>query len=164
MCQRLVSEVVAVEILAAIPVDEDGFLRRECPSCERQFKWFHGQTDGRPDDFIEPDVYFCPYCGEPAGHGSWWTPAQLEYQRNVAIGPMLEEAYGEIKRTLGNVRSSFIKVDVKTPSLPEPPMPLIEPNDMVMVAPPCHPFEPLKVLEDWSEPLTCLMCGDRFAV
>ena len=22
-----------------IPLDSDGFLRRECPTCEREFKW-----------------------------------------------------------------------------------------------------------------------------
>ena len=26
-------------IAITLPVDKDGFLRRECPSCKRQFKW-----------------------------------------------------------------------------------------------------------------------------
>src|SRR5512139_1630414 len=151
-----------MELQASLPLDEDGFLRRECPSCEREFKWFYGQTDDRPDDFLEPVNYFCPYCGEPSGLDSWWTPAQLEYVRGAAMGPILEEAFGEIKRTLGSIKSDFIKFEAKSMSQPEPPMPLVEPNDMKMVAPPCHPFEPLKIQEDWTEPLSCLMCGEQF--
>ncbi len=25
----------------SMPLDSDGFLRRECPTCEREFKWLH---------------------------------------------------------------------------------------------------------------------------
>jgi hypothetical protein len=45
---------------------------------------------------------------------------------------------------------------------PEPPIPLVEPNDMEMVASPCHGFEPVKVREDWTEPLHSLVCGAAF--
>jgi hypothetical protein len=31
---------------------------------------------------------------------------------------------------------------------PEPPAALHEPNDMIIVAPPCHSWEPVKVLEE----------------
>jgi hypothetical protein len=30
-----------VSIPMSLPLDGDGFLRRECPKCERQFKWLH---------------------------------------------------------------------------------------------------------------------------
>jgi len=153
-----------MEIQISLPVDEDGFLRRECPSCERQFKSYFGETADRPEDFLEPENYFCPYCGEPSGHDTWWTKQQLEYMQSAAVGPMLEEVTDELGRAFGNIRNDFIKFDVKPPDPPEPPMPLIEPNDMLMVAPPCHRFEPIKVLEDWTEPLNCFMCGDSFTV
>lgn len=42
------------------PPDSDGFLRRECPSCEREFKWF-SHNEGDPN--AEPATqYFCPLC------------------------------------------------------------------------------------------------------
>jgi hypothetical protein len=41
-------------------------------------------------------------------------------------------------------------------------MPLVEPDDMTMVASPCHGFEPVKVADDWAEPLYCLVCGRPF--
>jgi hypothetical protein len=36
-----------VDLSVSMPLDE-GFLRRECRGCSRQFKWFHGSTDERP--------------------------------------------------------------------------------------------------------------------
>ena len=156
-----------MEMQVSLPVDKDGFLRRECPHCERQFKWFHGSTDERPVDFLEPENYVCPYCGEPAGHGSWWTLEQLTYMHEAAKGPIMEEAAQKLRQALGGVGSrgnSFVRVEVKEPKQPEPPMPLVEPDDMMMVEPPCHSFEPLKVADDWTESIHCLMCGEQFTV
>ena len=41
-------------------------------------------------------------------------------------------------------------------------MPLVEPDDLTMVGSPCHGFEPVKVADDWTEPLYCLVCGQAF--
>jgi hypothetical protein len=30
-----------MSVSMSLPLDEDGFLRRECPTCERQFRWWH---------------------------------------------------------------------------------------------------------------------------
>ena len=46
---------------------------------------------------------------------------------------------------------------------PEPPAALHQPSDMTMVAPPCHPEEPVKVPEEATARLYCLMCGEAFA-
>jgi hypothetical protein len=154
-----------MEIPIALPLDADGFLWRECPTCEREFKWFSGATAGRPDDFVEPENYSCPYCGVPSAPDTWWTPAQLEYAEAAAAGPMMEQITENLKSTLGrHANSGFIQVKVKPGSIPEPPLPLVEPNDMTMVAPPCHDFEPLKIADNWAEPLHCLMCGTKFRI
>jgi len=58
----------------------------------------------------------------------------------------------------------MIKLSVDQPDEPEPPDPLVEPNDMVAVASPCHPWEPIKVTEDWQESIHCLVCGTEFRV
>jgi hypothetical protein len=44
------------------------------------------------------------------------------------------------------------------------PPPLIDPNDMMMVASPCHSREPLKVSEEWVGTLHCLVCGREFVL
>jgi hypothetical protein len=52
-----------MDIPITLPLDSDGFLRRECPKCEREFKWHEGPTEDRPQDWNDPPVYWCPLCG-----------------------------------------------------------------------------------------------------
>lgn len=142
-----------MEIQVQHYLDDDGFFRRECPTCEREFKWFYGETEGRPEDFLDPENYFCPYCGVPSGKDTWWTQAQLQYAQAAAMGPIARQ----LKQELG--RSFKISINAQ-----EVPLPVVDPNDMVMVEPPCHKFEPLKVSEEWQEPLHCLICGSQFRI
>ena len=149
-----------MEIEIALPLDNDGFLRRECPSCERQFKWFHGHTADRPDHCLDPLLYTCPYCGEAAGHDSWWTKEQLEFAQDAAAGPAIDAMADELARAFR--RTPGIRFEPSRKHWPDPPMPLLEPDDMTMVASPCHGFEPVKVVDDWTDPLYCLVCGQAF--
>jgi len=146
-----------VEFSISIPTDESGFIRRECPNCEREVKWFAGETVDRPSDFLEPDLYTCPYCGERADHDQWWTPAQIEYAKAAAMGPISRGLEAEMKKILGN-HGKYTAGSHSAPDL------LVDPDDMLMVAPPCHPFEPLKVIETWSDPLHCRLCGAQFTL
>ncbi len=53
----------------SIPLHSDGFLRRECPTCEREFKWLPNTNDEDDADDGEPlpsGCYLCPYCGVQA--------------------------------------------------------------------------------------------------
>ena len=145
-----------------LPLD-NGFLRRECPRCERQFKWHHGATDARPEDAVEPDVYWCPYCGETALPDDWWTAEQLEFATASAAGPVMRDIAEDFNRSVRQQPNSFLKVSMKHDE-PEPPSALHEPPDMVTVLSPCHPWEPIKIAEDWSGPIHCLVCGTTFAV
>jgi DNA-directed RNA polymerase subunit RPC12/RpoP len=138
-------------------LDQSGFIRRLCSSCGRQFKWFGGTTEDRPDDFLEPENYTCPYCGVTASPDDWLTSEQLEYAQAVAMGPLSRQLEHELTDGLGQGWTF-------TPEIHDVPDLLVDPDDMVIVEPPCHPFEPLKVLDDWSEPLHCLMCGSRFRI
>ena len=52
-----------VTLEMSIPLDDDGFLRRACPTCEREFKWLPSTNDEEAIDSPEVDHYFCPYCG-----------------------------------------------------------------------------------------------------
>jgi hypothetical protein len=47
-----------------------------------------------------------------------------------------------------------ITMDYKAPEEMDP---LVEPNDMRRVEFACHPNEPVKVLEDWTRPVYCLI-------
>lgn len=47
---------------------------------------------------------------------------------------------------------------------PLPPIPLVEPSDMQEVQSPCHFWEPVKIADDWQEPIHCLVCGTKYVV
>ena len=133
-----------VRLGMTVPLDSDGFLRRECPTCEREFKWRPSEAEDGND--VEPadDVgYFCPYCGVAAPVDAWLTQAQLALAQNIVarevIGPM----------------ASKIGVYEKPDKLD----PLTEVDDMTLVVFSCHPSEPLKILDDWRKPVHCLICG-----
>ncbi len=147
-----------------LPLDE-GFLRRQCPNCEREFKWHHGPTEGRPDDYADPDVYWCPYCGETAPGDHWWTEVQLEHAQETLAGPAMRMVADELGDAFKGTSGGSISFSVSTDDdEPEPPAALHEPTDMMIVEPPCHPWEPIKIDESWTSPIHCLLCGAPFAV
>lgn len=86
-----------MEIPIEMPLD-NGYLRRECPHCEREFKWHHGPTDDAPPDAPNPGRYTCPYCGEKADHDQWFTQAQAEHIRESAAGPAMQMISDELGR------------------------------------------------------------------
>jgi len=147
-----------IEIPLTFPLDADGFLRRECPICSRQFKWRPGKS---ADEFLAPDEYFCPYCGLPAATDQWFTEEQVAFIHDEVMEKVVSPSLGELKQSLenlGRVSSGLIEASLDVPERQHAP-PIFEPNDMRIVEFECHPDEPLKVLERWTEPVHCLICG-----
>lgn len=142
----------------SLPLD-DGFLRRECPTCEREFKWFSHSDDDV--DAAVTNQYFCPLCGVGAATDSWWTKAQLEYMDSAAApaaSQLVEDALNDMfKGVKGATFSKGTSHDAT--GFLEPPF---EPNDMISVEPPCHPNEPLKVPQQNATRIYCLICGSPF--
>lgn len=62
-----------------IKKDEEGYLGRECPECEKYFKIKPGT--GIPDF---SDCY-CPYCQHLGPQDHFWTKQQIEYARSFVI-------------------------------------------------------------------------------
>lgn len=147
-----------VEIPMSLPLDDDGFLRRECPTCEREFKGLVAQEGDEEDAATDPAGIYCPYCVIQAPMDSWWTQAQLEHATGLAqqqiVAPMLDD----FAKSLGKSSGGFLKMDVKRSKTPEP-LELSEANDMRRVEFACHPDESIKVLDDWAGPVHCLVCG-----
>jgi len=145
-----VNEVLATLTLS---VDDDGFLRRECPHCEREFKWLHGDR-GEP---MPEGGYHCPYCDGRSEEG-WWTRPQLVHIEAV-VAYQAEEMLHDAMKPLERSSSKHVKFTVsRSPNQLVPAVP-DEPNDMRRVEFACHQAEPVKVLEDWSGPVHCLLCG-----
>lgn len=153
-----------MEIPVELPLDGDGYLRRECPYCEEQFKWLPGGTGSAPADFVDPPVYCCPLCGRSAPQDAWLTTQQLAYAEQVFAGEAHEFMAEALGGTLKLQRDSMFQIEVTMSDRPGAPDPLVETDDMMIVVPPCHAWEPLKVPEQSAAPYHCLLCGQAFAV
>lgn len=146
-----------------LALDNDGFLRRECPHCEGQFKWHDGPANEEAEHADAPVTYYCPRCGEPAPPDHWWTTAQLDYLQAMAAPMIMRQVQDEIGDALrGSKNLTYRPGDGG--DLPDTPGALTELDDMRIVTSPCHDYEPVKVPEDLSGPLHCLVCGNAFAV
>lgn len=147
-----------MEIRLDFPLDADHFLRRECPSCSQEFKWHHGATENRPADAVDPSRYTCPLCGKQANHDEWFTQDQLRYRQETVEFYAMDAVNDEMKKTFGK---NYTPGKSTAPA----PTPLHEPNDMIIIESPCHPWEPVKVPQQRADsaPLYCLLCGEEFS-
>jgi hypothetical protein len=154
-----------------VPLDGDGFLRRACPTCAREFKWLPSSPTDSAEDTApgeERSPYTCPYCGIQAPAGSWATKPQVELAHAVlmreVVGPQLEEFGRELER-MNRQTGGLITFEASVQRDEQAPGPtLTESDDMRRVDFPCHPGEPLKILEDWHGDVFCLVCGTPAAV
>ena len=145
----------------SVPLDSDGFLRRECPTCEREFKWFKS-----PEGQGEPPAaggYYCPYCAVQAPPGSWFTKAQIAKAKSLMMSEVVEPEFEKLRDTLdliGRSSGGLIDAKLEVSRASDTPSPqLTEADDMLRVDFDCHPHEPVKVIETWSGAVHCLVCG-----
>jgi hypothetical protein len=129
-----------------LPLDSDGFLRRECPTCEREFKWLPSEES----DPAEPGGYYCPYCAIQAPEDHWLTQAQVELAEQVVASEIVDPMMRDFAKRTGASYTSNVSGE---------PAELVEADDMRRVDFACHPREPLKALDDWTELVHCLICG-----
>ena len=151
-----------MEIPVEFPLDADGFLRRECPTCGQEFKWHHGPTETRPADVTDPPRFTCPLCGDPANHDAWFTQAQVAYQHELVGFYAMDAINDEMTRAFrGSKNLTYTPGKNDAPA----PTPLTEPDDMLIVESPCHPWEPVKVSQERADggPLFCLICGETYS-
>lgn len=145
----------------SVPLDGDGFVRRECPTCERELKW--PGRDQEEDQAASPGGYYCPYCAVQAPPSAWFTKAQIEQAQAIVtseiVPPELDKLRDALGR-LGQTSGGLIEVKVtSSSSRADPPPPLSETDDMRRVDFPCHPRSPVKVLDAWTGGVHCRLCG-----
>jgi endogenous inhibitor of DNA gyrase (YacG/DUF329 family) len=151
-----------MEVPVEFPLDSDGFLRRECPNCAQEFKWHYGPTDARPDSAVDPPRYTCPLCGKQANHDQWFTQDQVHYQRQAVEFYLFDAVNDELKHAFKGSKNLTYELGRNNASAPTA---LHEPNDMLIVEPPCHPWEPVKVQQERADsgPLFCLVCSETYS-
>lgn len=139
----------------SIPLDSDGYLRRECPNCERDFKRLVNKAPISKSAQTANGGHFCPYCGLQSPSNNWLTKAQVEFTRRVAA-----EHVAPAKSHLG-LRSLNLRAMRSAPSLEDE---LSETDDMRIVNLPCHPTESIKVSELWIGSIHCPVCANRISI
>jgi len=82
------------QISITIPPDSDGFTGRECPNpdCEGYFKIEFGT--GLEGASLPCN---CPYCGHNGPHDTFWTSAQIEYAKSVAMRKISDAVVNDLK-------------------------------------------------------------------
>jgi hypothetical protein len=167
----MATELDAVQL----PLDVDGHLRRECPSCHRQFLVRFSEQEPlgiqrelarhlphHNDAELEPPAHqaHCPYCGAAAAPESWFTAEQRAY---------LEKRAEHWRRQLRHVQLGLPRLALSAnpnltflPIEPEPfetPLPN-EPGGLCAFPLLCC-GEQVKLLEGWRSPVHCYHCGAR---
>jgi len=166
------------------PLDDDGFFRRECPFCRKEFKVLLEKeeltdlTQKGIDSFMielkeeTPDLddserseteFICPYCGQRAPSDSWWTQEQLDYVGIVAKDIMAklvnEHLIRPLKRTFRGPSSGLVSIRFEGKEI-EQQEPWISPevNDMEIFNLPCCQRK-IKIEENWSDVVYCFFCA-----
>lgn len=85
------------EVSISIPIGEDGFFGRACPSCDAPFKMRSEEYEALPEE-IE---LTCPYCGHRDEHSAFMTTAQRERVMAAAGGLVEQWAHGQVNDILG---------------------------------------------------------------
>jgi hypothetical protein len=148
-----------IQIPISLPLDSDGFLRRECPTCGREFKW-RPTPEEEQGEAAPESGYLCPYCAVQAPLDSWWTKPQLEAVSSTAYQKVVKPALDDMAKSMESASTESIKITTTTTEPPEPP-PLSEPDDMRRVEFACHPAEPIKVVDTWSHQVHCIVCDEE---
>lgn len=101
-----------------IPRDENGYLGRECPECERYFKITPGTGLTGTDLPCR-----CPYCGHSAAQDQFFTKAQIEFARSVVINKVTGALIKDMKTLEFNHRPKGpfgIGISMKVEGRPRP--------------------------------------------
>lgn len=151
-----------VQVSVSLPNDSDGFVRRECPHCTLQFKWHDGPANEQAEQQPSLVTYYCPFCGQPASVDSWFTQDQVELIERTAMPDLMGLVQDDLEAMFRGMKG--VTYERGDDPVSEPPEPLTEPDDMTIVVSPCHSYEPIKVPDDHTGPLYCLVCGSAFAV
>ena len=104
-----------MEFSVNIEADEEGYIGRECPKCEKYFKMKFGT--GLPGD---PGCH-CPYCNYHGPQDEFWTKQQIEYAQSVA----LNKVTGDLLKTMKKMerkpkKNQFISMGIEVKGQPTP--------------------------------------------
>lgn len=180
----------AVHLAVSCSLDRDGFFRRACSSCGREFKteaaptdlqWAladqcrrHGldvgETHGGPE---ATSSLHCPYCGHTDRSVEMYTADTVDYMKRVVyrecVLPLLSNIFGGFEDSFGSRRRSSgpiaISMSFNHERDPLPPRPSHGPEapDQKIVEFLCC-GERAKIDEAWHGVERCIYCGTPVAL
>jgi hypothetical protein len=106
------------EFSVSIPLDEHGFMGRECPNedCLGYFK-VEPSTGLSGDDL----QCHCPYCGVVDDPDKFWTQEQIEYAQSVALREYFKDFDKELRKIEKRpVRGAWFSIGISVESRPYP--------------------------------------------
>jgi hypothetical protein len=151
MFDNIIQELKKLErgipVSVSVPIDNDGYFDRRCPSeaCQADFKvlmedWKQKVSDAQ---------VFCPVCREEAKSTEWNTPEQYEYIRQVGInhvrgiiGQALSQDATDFNR---RQRPGLITISIS-----------YKPGTPTLVV-------PISAAEELRQKFTCEQCGCRYS-
>jgi len=166
------------------PLDDDGFFRRECPFCRKEFKVLlerveltdlaqkgidsfmielKEETTDLDDNEHSGTEFICPYCGQRAPSDSWWTQEQFAYMgivaKNIMAKIVNENLIRPLKRTSQRPSSGMVSIRFEGKEMKQQE-PWISPevNDMEKFDLPCCQRK-IKIEENWLNAVHCFFCG-----
>lgn len=136
------------QMKVSIPLDEDGFLGRQCPDCELLFRMDAEQYEALPDDV----ALWCVYCGHHGEHSEFLT-AQQRDRLMRAVGDLgmqlvsreLGRAFEGLSRGNSRARQTGVSFSYRSRPFYPRPLPGIDEERLVRVR-------------------TCTGCQGRYAV
>jgi len=165
------------------PVDDEGYFRRECPYCRKEFKvlleknemgdmirqledsyLIDESSELKTDDDREQEALFtCPYCGQEADGDSWWTQEQLLHIRthleNLVADMLNEQLIRPLKRKFGRKTSGPVSIRFEGKEMEKKKAWMSpEAGDMKIFDLLCCGRK-VKIEPEWSETVCCFFCG-----
>lgn len=167
----------------SFPLDDDNFLRRECPLCHKELKIqieekelidliqksinsFLIETTEEGDAEQDKDLeieFTCPYCGQQSLDEIWWTKEQHAYievyASNIMAQIVNKNLIDPLKRNFRGSNSGAISMRFEGKEM-EQQEPWISPevNDMEVFDLPCCQRK-MKIDENWIKTVYCFFCG-----
>lgn len=95
--------------------DENGYIGRECPDCEKYFKVKSGTG------ILDATDCHCPYCNRIAPNDHFFTRQQIDYAQSVALNYVSKEFLGMMKGIERKPdRNAFISIGITVKGSPVP--------------------------------------------
>lgn len=119
-----------VSFSVSIPIDEDGYLGRECPKCEQHFRINADDYEALPEE----TSLWCCYCGHQNDHSDFLTRQQLERIRRPAIdyaNQLVDETFQKSFGRTHRSRRSGLSISYRSKPFFPAPLPGIDEERMI---------------------------------